>query len=178
MLTVPQESASRWMDRSCGCRSLVGLYLSSWLTYQTNHYHSYYCVDGALPKDSLLATSGDLWDRSAEKICKSMDTIFKTKARVEAAFTNITAVWYKIRFQSMIGPRAYFSRRLEDSRRRKCWRLGGVFDVCSDTHGAPGPWTPEEAHVWVAKMRKEICNPAYHAYCLKRRVYAQKPLDG
>lgn len=45
-------------------------------------------------------------------------------------------------------------------------------------YGVPENWTPEEVHVWVALMWKEINNPAYHAYCWKRRVYAQKPLDG
>jgi len=30
--------------------------------------------------------------------------------------------------------------------------------------GDPVPWTKEEVHVYVAKMRKQLCNPRYHIY--------------
>lgn len=46
------------------------------------------------------------------------------------------------------------------------------------THfGAPTPWNPEEVQVLLAKIRQEINAPGLHAYCLKRRVWAQKPFD-
>lgn len=43
--------------------------------------------------------------------------------------------------------------------------------------GEPEPWTPEEVHVYLAKVRKEIENPDIHAYVFRRRVWAQKPFD-
>lgn len=46
------------------------------------------------------------------------------------------------------------------------------------THfGEPTPWTPEEVQVFLAKVRQEVNAPGLHAYFLKRRVWAQKPLD-
>lgn len=107
-----------------------------------------------------------------------MDTIFKAKARVETAgFTNIKEIWYKV----PIGEWTKSPLLKETGRFTKVQMLEGLegYSIFILTHyGVPEPWTPEEVHVWDAKMRKEICNPAYHAYCLKRRVYVQKPLDG
>ena len=105
-----------------------------------------------------------------------MDTIFKTKARVEAAgFTNIKEVWYKVPIGDWIK-----SPLLKEAgifkRAQMLEGLEGYSMFILTHYGVPEPWTPEEVH-WVAKMMKEICNPAYHAYCLKRRVHAQKPLN-
>lgn len=42
--------------------------------------------------------------------------------------------------------------------------------------GEPEPWSPEEVHVFLAKMRKEMEDPKLHGYFYKRRVWGQKPL--
>ena len=163
------------MDRSCGRRSLVSLYLLG--VHTRLICHRAYCDDGTVPKDSLLAKSGELFDGAAEKMGKPADSIFKTKARVEAAgFTNIKEVWYKV----PIGDWTKSPLLKEAGRFTKAQMLEGLegYSMFILTHyGVPENWTPEEVHVWIALMRKEINNPAYHAYCLKRRVYAQKPLN-
>lgn len=43
--------------------------------------------------------------------------------------------------------------------------------------GEPEPWSPEEVHVFLAKMRKEMEDPKLHGYFYKRRVWGQKPWD-
>lgn len=43
--------------------------------------------------------------------------------------------------------------------------------------GEPEPWSPEEVHVFLAKVRKEIEDPKLHGYFYKRRVWGQKPLN-
>ena len=45
-------------------------------------------------------------------------------------------------------------------------------------YGEPEPWSSEKVHVYLANVRKEMENPRVHAYLFKRRVWAQKPMDG
>lgn len=43
-------------------------------------------------------------------------------------------------------------------------------------YGLPKPWTPEEVHVWIAKLKAELEQP-WNLYQGVRRVWAQKPYD-
>ena len=43
--------------------------------------------------------------------------------------------------------------------------------------GQPEPWTPEEVHVFLAKVRKEMGTPGLHTYQYLRRTWAQKPYE-
>ena len=39
--------------------------------------------------------------------------------------------------------------------------------------GEPKPWSQEEVHVWIAKIRirEEFANPKLHSYVYRRRVW-------
>lgn len=44
--------------------------------------------------------------------------------------------------------------------------------------GSPEPWTKEQVHVYVAKMRAELKKCHCHVYQRARRVWARKPFPG
>lgn len=43
--------------------------------------------------------------------------------------------------------------------------------------GEPEPWSPEEAQVFLAKVKNELNDPRLHFYVWKRRVWGMKPLS-
>ena len=135
-----------------------------------------YSDDGSLPADSNIANLGNMFYPMCEKLGKPLGTVHHFKSRIAAAgFTNIHEKTYKV-------PLAECVKNLvlkEAEKFCKSQLLEGIegYTMRALTRfGEPKPWTPEEVQVWLSIVRQEINDPKIHAYYIKKRVWAQKPL--
>ncbi|KAJ5184050.1 hypothetical protein N7492_001666 [Penicillium capsulatum] len=133
------------------------------------------CDHGTIPEDSVLQTWGPnimSCGARAGRPCDTIDTM--TDSLRKAGFVDFHEKNYKWPLGAWPRDQKYkeagtinFQHWLTGMEGWCMWLL---------THfGAPEPWTQEEVRVYVAKMRKELKNPNYHAYQRARRVWARKP---
>lgn len=136
-----------------------------------------YSDDSTLSPTSLLARSGPMYEEAAAKAGKGLDSVFKARARIEAAgFVNIQEKLYKV----LLGDWAKNPMLKKARRFCKVQLLSGLVGYSLyllTKFGSPTPWSAEEVQVLLAKFRAEIEVKGVHAYYLKRRVWGQKPFD-
>lgn len=122
------------------------------------------CDDGSLPQTSNIVSFGQAaWD-AAEQWGHSLDTCYMMRAAMEkAGFIDIHEKVDKL----PIGPWPQ-DRTLEEAGRLHFhqWTTGleGWAMYLLTKHGYPQPWSKEEVHVLVAKVRAEMQDSRIHAY--------------
>ena len=134
-----------------------------------------YSDDNTLSSTSFLARSGPMFEEAAAKAGKGLDSVFKSRARIEAAgFVNVQEKLYKV----PLGDWAKSAVLKEAGRFCKVQLLSGLegYSLYLLTKfGSPTPWSAEEVQVYLSKLRAEVEDRRVHAYYLKRRVWGQKP---
>ncbi|KAJ5292147.1 hypothetical protein N7478_001398 [Penicillium angulare] len=127
------------------------------------------CDDGSLPRDSSIVSFGQAAWAAAEKWGHSLDTCYTMRTAMEnAGFVDIHEKVDKL----PIGPWPK-DRMLKEAGRLHFhqWTTGleGWAMYLLTKHGCPHPWSKEEVHVLVAKVRAEIQNPMIHVYQYVKR---------
>ena len=138
---------------------------------------NWYCDDGTLPADSLLAQWGPLFSNAAAKTGKKIDTIDNFRARIEnAGFTDIKEKTYKVPVGEWTkNPILKEAGRFNEAHIRA--GMEGYAMYLLTKYGDPQPWSAEEVQVFLAGVRKEL-EQGYHCYLIFKRVWGQKPLEG
>ncbi|KAJ5097856.1 hypothetical protein N7532_004857 [Penicillium argentinense] len=133
------------------------------------------CDDGSLPASSILNTWGDYTMECAKRFGRELNAIDTMSDSIhKAGFVDVHEKEYKW----PIGPWPRDKKYKEAGTVNFQHWLSGMEGWCMwllTKYGSPEPWTKEEVHVYVAKMRKELKDPSYHTYQRARRVWARKP---
>ncbi|KAF3011295.1 hypothetical protein E8E15_002626 [Penicillium rubens] len=134
-----------------------------------------YSDDGTLKKEHLLFEWGPMFVRLAERAGRSLQTHETMRNAIEkAGFVDVYEEKYKI----PLGPwpkdpllkEAGYLQFAHWNAAMEGWVIWML------THyGEPEPWTKEEVHMYLAKVREELKNPHIHAYEPTKRVWARKP---
>lgn len=134
------------------------------------------CDDGTVPPDSELANWGQKFEAFGRIINRPFNVFDTMKDSISAAgFTNIHEKLYKVPLGDWPKHPVYKDAgRLNE----ETFRAGMEgFAMMLFTSVGDKPWTPEEVHVYLGKLRKELENRNWHQYIRQRRVWAQKPFD-
>ena len=122
------------------------------------------CDDGSLPEDNIINTWGPNVRGCGERAGRSLDVIDTMTEKIrKAGFVDIEEKMYKW----PIGPWPRDQRYKEAGTVNfEHWMSGmeGWGMYLFTKFGAPEPWTKEEVHVYVAKLRAELKNPHFHVY--------------
>ena len=138
---------------------------------------NWYCDDGTLPADSLLAQWGPMFIKAGAKSGKDINSIDTFKARIETAgFTDIMEKTYKVPVGGWTkNPILKEAGRFNEEHIKA--GIEGYAMYLLTKFGDPQPWSAEEVQVFLAKVRKEM-EKGYHCYLTFKRVWARKPLEG
>lgn len=133
--------------------------------------------DGTLKKDSLLAGWGDMFIRCSAQAGRSLTTQETMRGAMEkAGFVDTHEKLYRI----PLGPWAK-DKILKEAGQIHYAHWNAALEGWAMwllTHfGEPVPWTKEEVHVYLAKVRLELKNPHTHGWNYGRRVWARKPTE-
>ncbi|KAI9926293.1 hypothetical protein MW887_004057 [Aspergillus wentii] len=134
-----------------------------------------YSDDGSLKKDNQLWGWGSLFIRCSERAGRSLRTHETMRGAIEnAGFVDVHEEKYKIPIGAW--PK---DKLLKEAGRLQYAHWNAALEGWAMwllTHfGEPEPWTKEEVHVFLAKVRAELRDPHIHAYEPANRVWARKP---
>ncbi|OQE90316.1 hypothetical protein PENNAL_c0012G10148 [Penicillium nalgiovense] len=134
-----------------------------------------YSDDGTLKKEHQLYGWGDMFIRCSERAGRSLRTHETMRSAIEeAGFVDVHEEKYKI----PIGPWAR-DNALKEAGHLQYGHWNAALEGWAMwllTHfGEPVPWSKEEVHVFLAKVRMELSNPHIHDYEPANRVWARKP---
>lgn len=133
------------------------------------------CDDGSLPEDNILRGWGPTILGCGERAGRDCDTIDTMPETIrKAGFVDVHEKSYKW----PIGPWPRDQKYKEAGMVNFQHWMSGMEGWCMwllTKFGSPKPWTKDEVHVYVAKLRAELKNPRFHIYQRARRVWARKP---
>lgn len=123
-----------------------------------------YSDDGSLKKEHLLSSWGDNFLGCSERAGRSLRTHETMRGAIEkAGFVDVHEKKYKI----PIGPWAK-DKVLKETGQLQFAHWNAALEgwvMWLLTHfGEPEPWTKDEVHVYLAKVRSELKTPHLHAY--------------
>jgi hypothetical protein len=123
-----------------------------------------YSDDGTLKEEHQLYGWGDMFIRCSERAGRSLRTHETMRSAIEeAGFVDVHEEKYKI----PIGPWAR-DNALKEAGHLQYGHWNAALEGWAMwllTHfGEPVPWSKEEVHVFLAKVRTELSSPHIHAY--------------
>lgn len=122
------------------------------------------CDDQSLPLDNVLRSWGPNVSGCGERAGRHLDAIDTMQESIrKAGFVEIHEQPYKW----PIGPWARDQKYKEAGIVNYQHWLSGMEGWCMwllTKFGTPEPWTKEDVHVYVAKLRAELKNPHFHVY--------------
>ncbi|OKP13887.1 hypothetical protein PENSUB_462 [Penicillium subrubescens] len=122
------------------------------------------CDDGSLPADNILHSWGVYTMECAKKAGRELNAIDTMAENIrKAGFVEI----HEKESKWPIGPWPRDKRLKEAGVVNFQHWMSGMEGWCMwllTKFGSPQPWTKEEVHVYVAKMRAELKTPRFHIY--------------